>query len=246
MLYIMRMIALLILFSFVGIFGTLYSMLRPFNPANILPFARMIGFGLKLLGIKYQAQGLSNFHRTSPYVVISNHQHNFDVFPCGASVPYKTVSMGKKIIRWFPLFGQFYWLSGNVLIDRGNKKKAFNTIDQSVDALKKNGKNIWIMPEGTRNKGQGLKRFKKGAFYTAIKAEVPIIPVSISTYVKFVNVKKLKAGKVMMKVHEPVSTKGLTINDWEELATKCRKIIQDGIDELDAQIEKELGYNYKA
>ncbi len=239
------MIGLLVLFSVSGILGTLLGMLRPFNPANIKPIARMIGFGLKILGVKFEAIGLENFHKTWPYVAISNHQHNFDVFPCGATVPLKTVSMGKTIIKWFPLFGQFYWLSGNILIDRGNKKKAFNTIDSSIDALRNNGKSIWIMPEGTRNKGNGLKRFKKGAFYAAISAGVPIVPVSISTYVKFINVKKLKAGKCMMKVHDPISTDNYTINEWDELAQKCQKIIQEGIDELDTQIEKELGYNYK-
>jgi 1-acyl-sn-glycerol-3-phosphate acyltransferase len=233
-------------FAITGILGTLFCIFRPFNPSNVLPFARMTGLGTKILGIKFQLINRHNFYLKKPFVAVSNHQHNIDVIFCGAAVPPRTVSMGKKIIKYFPLFGQFYWLSGNILIDRANRKSAFNTIDKSTEALRSNSTSIWIMPEGTRNKGNGIKKFKKGAFVAAINAGVPIIPVSISTYVKFVNVKKWNAGKVAMKIHDPIETTDYSLNDWDKLANKCHQIVSDGIDEIDAQIEKELGYNYKA
>lgn len=44
--------------------------------------------------------------------------------------------------------------------------------------------NVWIFPEGTRGHEAdiSLLPFKKGAFYMAVQAGVPIVPVVISNY----------------------------------------------------------------
>jgi 1-acyl-sn-glycerol-3-phosphate acyltransferase len=36
-----------------------------------------------------------------------------------------------------PVFGQLYWLTGNLLIDRNNRAKAHGTIAEVVNAFKK-------------------------------------------------------------------------------------------------------------
>jgi len=51
-----------------------------------------------------------------PYIFLANHQNNFDLFTHTTAVPKGTVSLGKKSLAWMPLFGQIYWLSGNILI----------------------------------------------------------------------------------------------------------------------------------
>lgn len=41
---------------------------------------------------------------------------------------------------------------------------------------------LWVFPEGARfNKGS-IQPFKKGAFYLAIDAQIPIMPVVFSQY----------------------------------------------------------------
>lgn len=82
-----------------------------------------------------------------------------------------------------PLFGQLFWLAGNVLIDRGNAHKARQSMRRPT--LQNEDTSIWVFPEGTRNLGEDLlPPFKKGAFQMAIAAGVPIVPVCVSNYIK--------------------------------------------------------------
>jgi 1-acyl-sn-glycerol-3-phosphate acyltransferase len=68
-----------------------------------------------------------------------------------------------------PVFGQLYWLTGNLLIDRNNRAKAHGTIAEVVNAFKKRNISFWMFPEGTRSRGRGLLPFKTGAFHAALR-----------------------------------------------------------------------------
>ena len=58
------------------------------------------------------------------------------------------VSLGKKSLKWIPFFGQLYWLSGNILIDRANRSKAAGTISKSAEKIKQKGLSVWMFPGG--------------------------------------------------------------------------------------------------
>lgn len=237
MIYLIRILFIAILTVLFGILGLLIGLVRPKNPKNTWLIARFYSLGLIILNIKLELRNKEGFNQNGPTVYISNHQHNLDVFPLGRIVPKNTVSVGKKEILWIPFFGLAYWLAGNVLINRGNRSKAWATMDSAVEALKANKTSLWIMPEGTRSKGRGVQRFKKGAFYTAIKAQVPIVPVAISSYHTNLNLTKFKSGKIVAKVLDPISTKGLTHDDITELSVKCQEIIAKEVEHLDRELQ---------
>jgi 1-acyl-sn-glycerol-3-phosphate acyltransferase len=72
------------------------------------------------------------------------------------------VTIGKKSLRWIPIFGQIYWLAGNVLINRGNAAEAKQTMLETTETLQKRDTSIWVFAQGTRNLGKGLLPFKNG------------------------------------------------------------------------------------
>ncbi|ETE63601.1 1-acyl-sn-glycerol-3-phosphate acyltransferase beta [Ophiophagus hannah] len=82
---------------------------------------------------------------------------------------------------------------------------------------------IWIYPEGTRNMNGDLLPFKKGAFHLAIQTQVPIIPVVYSSFSSFYNPEKkmFTSGKIKVEIFPPISTKGLTSEDVDDLAKQC-------------------------
>lgn len=84
-----------------------------------------------------------------------------------------TVTVGKKSLLWIPFFGQLYWLTGNLLIDRNNRTKAHGTIAEVVNHFKKRRISIWMFSEGARSRGRGLLRSRLEHFTRQIAAAPP-------------------------------------------------------------------------
>jgi 1-acyl-sn-glycerol-3-phosphate acyltransferase len=146
--------------------------------------------------------------------------------------------LGKKSLKWVPLFGWIYWLSGNVLIDRGNAIKAKQAMLTTTDTLQHKDTCIWVFAEGTRNLGKGMKPLKKGAFQMAIAAGVPIIPVCASTYKNHMKLNKWHSGDVIIKSLPAIQTTGLTMDDMPALMAKCQADMVACIAELDAEVSR--------
>lgn len=237
MIRIIRFLLLGLHFVVGSFLGLLYGVIRPFHPTNSRWCAQTFAFfGLPIIGIKTKAEGLENFEHKAgdpARIVICNHQSNWDLFVVGSVVPKRTVSLGKKSLRWVPFFGQLYWLAGNVLIDRGNRKKAMEAMEITKDALTKKDTNIWIFAEGTRNHGKNMLPFKKGAFVTAINAGVPITQVCCSSYLDGFSLNQLDNGTAFLRVLPKVETKDLTLDDVDSLMAQCHDNMTKVIAELD-------------
>lgn len=237
MLFVFRMLVLSLHFVVASLMGLLVGLMRPFNPDNSRVCARLYGvLGVRILGLTVRLETASLSSHARPAVIVSNHISNHDLFVFGLVVPERTVSLGKKSLKWLPLFGQLYWLAGNVLIDRGNAIKAKQAMLQVTDTLQHHDTSIWVFAEGTRNHGKGLGPLKKGAFVMAINAGVPIIPVCASTYVKHMKLGRWHSGNATLRSLAPIPTVGLTLDDVPELMDRCRQQMVDCIAEMDQAI----------
>ena len=200
MLFLARMLLMGLHFIVAGVLGLLLGLCRPFNPDNSRLCARLYSLpALCLLRLRVKTEVSSLFGQDRPCVVVANHQSNYDLYVLGRVVPPRTVSIGKKSLKWVPFFGQLYWLAGNVLIERGNAQQAKQAMLTTTETLQHQDTSIWVFPEGTRNKGEGLLPFKKGAFQMAIAAGVPIIPVCVSSYVKNMHLNRWNAGSIKIR-----------------------------------------------
>ncbi len=162
MLFLLRMLLMGLHFMLAGVLGVLVGLCRPFNPDNSRLCARLYALpAMWILGLNVKADVDSLRHKPGTCVVIANHQSNYDLFVFGNVVPYRTVCIAKKSLKWVPLFGQLFWLAGNVLIDRGNAYKARRAMLTTTHTLQHEDTSIWVFPEGTRNLGKGLLPFKE-------------------------------------------------------------------------------------
>lgn len=117
MLYSLRLALLGAHFLLAGAVNLVIVLLRPFNPDNS-----------RLCGRVYSLPALRILGLTAQFDV-----HVFNKL--GSVVPYRTVTIGKKSLRWIPIFGQIYWLAGNVLIERGDAAQAKQAMLKTTDTL---------------------------------------------------------------------------------------------------------------
>ena len=238
MLFLLRMLAMGVHFILAGILGLLLGLCRPFNPDNSRLCARLYSVPAQwLLRWKLKTDVYTLEHQHS-CVIIANHQSNYDLYVLGRVVPKRTVSIGKKSLKWVPFFGQLYWLAGNVLLVHGIAIRAKQSMLTTTDTLKHKDTSIWVFPEGTRNLGKGLLPFKKGAFQMAIAAGVPIIPVCVSTYVNHIQLNRWNSGEIMIRSLPAIPTAGLSQDDLPQLVETCRTQMQQCIEAMDQQLSQ--------
>jgi len=209
-----------------------YSLLRPFHRNNVYHTARFLGKIPKILGVEVEVRIPESVKDIGPVVWMANHQNSYDLFTHANAVLPGTVSVGKKSLKWIPFFGQMYWLSGNILIDRKNTSKAMNTIELTADKIKKDKLSIWMFPEGTRSRGKGLLPLKTGAFRTAMQAEVPIVPICASNQVGTINLNRWDNGKIIIEFLDPIQLNDANRENLRSIINEVHGLMSDKIEKL--------------
>lgn len=190
-----------ILLCLAGFIGCLF---RPFHPLAIYWIAQTFSKVSYLLGVRLIQRGQEHIDPEQSYVVIANHQSTYDIFTLSGAVFPRVTSIGKKALLYYPFFGLMYWLSGNILIDRKNGRKASDTLEVAAEQIKQKRRSVWMFPEGTRSRGRGMLQFKLGAFRLAAKAQVPILPVVASNVYQKIDNNKLNNGVIILQTLPPV------------------------------------------
>lgn len=244
MLAILRIIIVIFYCIFGSLAGILICLTSPRNPKHVMTFGRMYGKLSHVFGIKMVYRIPEEAKHYGSCVYVGNHQNNYDMITMSNAVQPRTVTVGKRSLIWIPFFGQLYWISGNILIDRSNRSKAHNTITQVADQIKKRNISVWMFPEGTRSRGRGMLPFKTGAFHAAMAAGVPVVPVCVSTTQGRIKLNRWNNGVVIVEMLPPVDTSKYTREQVRELADDCRQMMIKRIAELDKEViemEKQKG-----
>lgn len=196
---------------------------------------RVVNFAkrcLKVAGTKVEIEGLENIPEEAT-LTIYNHQSLFDAFILIACIPNTTCMVAKKELEKVPLISNWMRAGHCLFIDRSSPRAGMQVIHKGVEHLK-NGINVTIAPEGTRNYGKELLDFKGGAFIMATKAEAPILPIAIDgTYKIFEgNGKRVKPATVRVKILPTIPTKGMDRAAQKALPEQTRAILQAALEEI--------------
>lgn len=242
MLSFFRIVLAVIFIVFTTLFALPYCCLfKPRNPKHVHFFCRWFNQLHRLMGLELIHRGKERATNTPNAVYISNHQNIFDFVTSPGMLTPRTVSIGKKSLLWVPFFGQLYWITGNILIDRENRSKAHNTIQQVAEAIHQRNLSVWMYPEGTRSKGRGLLPFKTGAFRMAIEAGVPIIPMCVSSIHGKLSLSNRDNGIVIAEMMDPIDVSSYDVQDARQLAEHCHQLMKQKIAQLDAEVtQREL------
>lgn len=130
-------------------------------------------------GIRLQVRGREHLLPHETYLVMSNHQSLYDIPVLFHVIGPNVRMITKEELFRVPVFGKALEAGGFISIDRSNRMAAIRSLDRARELLA-SGTHVWIAPEGTRSRTGKLLPFKKGAFYLALEAGLPILPVTLS------------------------------------------------------------------
>ncbi len=129
-------------------------------------------------GARVRVQGLSNREEGRAYVIMSNHQSNFDVPTLYYALGAKMRMVGKKELFDVPLFGRAMQRAGFIAVDRKDHARAIASMERVRESVLR-GMSIYMAPEGTRSVSGELQKFKKGGFLVAQQTGTPILPITL-------------------------------------------------------------------
>ena len=186
-------------------------------------WARFILIGM---GFNYKIEREQTPDMRKSYMFIANHTSMVDIMLMLVSVKNPFVFVGKKELMNIPLFGFFYKRT-SILVDRSSERSRKAVFLRAQRRLQ-SGLSICIFPEGgVPDHEIALDEFKDGAFRLAINHQIPVVPITFAdnkkrfSYVFFSG----GPGRMRVKIHQFISTVGLTISDTKALNQKARGII---------------------
>ena len=176
--------------------------------------------------------GKENIDPSRSYVVVGNHQSQYDIFVVYGWLPIDFRWVMKIELRKVPIIGYYCFKAGHIFIDRSNSKAAIDTINAAKSRIK-DGTSVFFFPEGTRSGTGRLIEFKKGAFKFAIDMGLPVLPVTIIGTRDILPDRSvdLVPGNAALVIHKPIEIDGYTMDNIGELADRARQAIQKGLDE---------------
>jgi 1-acyl-sn-glycerol-3-phosphate acyltransferase len=189
---------------------------------------------LRTTGVRITARGIDRLDPNQSYVCAANHQSIYDIPIVFGSLPLQLRIIAKDSLKRFPFLGWHLQRTGHLLVDRKNPGAG---ILKKMARLVSGARSLIVFPEGTRSEDGRVGRFKAGIFLLAIEAGLPIVPVSIarSRFVMLRGRLMTCPGDIVMTVHEPIPTTGVSRERARELAELVRDIVRRDVDEPQVQ-----------
>jgi 1-acyl-sn-glycerol-3-phosphate acyltransferase len=200
---------------------------RTASRLSAVPWARTLAF---MAPMKVKVEGRENIDPRQSYVLVSNHQSQFDIFLLYGwlGVDFKWVM--KQELRTVPGIGVACDRLGHIFIDRSDHEAAMAALEEAKKKIV-NGTSVMFFPEGTRSRDGKLMRFKKGAFRMAVGLGLPILPLTVSgtRNVLPADTSDLMPGSARLIIHPPIPVEGLTANDCAQLSNQVREVIASAL-----------------
>jgi 1-acyl-sn-glycerol-3-phosphate acyltransferase len=161
-------------------------------------------------------------------VYASNHLSYYDTPMLFAKLPFQFRILAKAALWKLPFIGWYLNRSGQVAIDQSSARAGVASLMRGVKTLEA-GLPLLLFPEGGRSATGKLKSMVAGAAWMAIKAQVPLVPITlIGTYELLpIHTYVMRPRPLKLVIGEPLSTVGLTTRDAEALTDRLRSVIHD-------------------
>ena len=177
--------------------------------------------------------GAENADPGKSYVVVCNHQSQYDIFLVYGWLKLDLKWVLKAELRKIPGLGIGCEKAGHIYVDRSNPDLARKSVTNALASVG-DGVGVLFFAEGTRSPDGRLRPFKKGAFRVATSQKLPILPVTIIGTRDIQKPKSLMIfpGKVRMVIHPAIEVDGSEDAEGvRDLMTRTRDAIASALPE---------------
>ncbi len=245
LIYIWAPIANLLWYLYTVVMASISLIVSPFDRTGEMQhwcarwWCRLIAW---TIGVRIKVIGKENVRRDRNYVYMANHCSLVDIPAMFAYLPYQFRIMAKKELFYVPFMGWHLWTAGNFPVDRSDGRKTARSLRKVIEGVRQ-GKSLAVFPEGTRSPDGRLQDFKPGAFKIALRAGVPVVPVTIRGTHKVLPKGSLapRGGRVEVIIGEPIDTKEYNEKSLSQLIERTRQAIDSRLDSSSAKLEEQVG-----
>jgi 1-acyl-sn-glycerol-3-phosphate acyltransferase len=171
-------------------------------------------FCMKVAGTTLIVHGAEHMDPGQAYVVVSNHESNWDSFVLIAALPQLLVRfVAKRQLLQIPIFGRALRLTGNIIVDRNRSGADLKRIESQM-SVRAQGVSVLFFAEGSRTRDGSFRTFKKGAFATALSHGLPILPVATAGTIPIwpPGSLRIRSGPVAVEIGAPIPVAG---SEWD-------------------------------
>ncbi len=162
------------------------------------------------------------------YVVVSNHESNWDPVCLAAGLPHLIMRfVVKRELMRIPILGPALRLTGNIEVVRQRDVGDVRRIEKAMQA-REPYVSMLFFAEGTRARDGSFREFKMGAFAIAVEERLPILPVAVAGSYAIWPPETFwfRRGPVVIEVGEPIPTDGLEYADRAALRDQTREAVR--------------------
>jgi len=173
-----------------------------------------------------RVEGAEKLRLHEAAVYASNHLSLYDTPLLFGRLPFQFRILAKQGLWKVPFIGWHLNRSGQVPVDNSSARSTIAGLSRGVQTLK-DGMPLVIFPEGGRAADGITRRFVAGAAWMAIRAQVPLVPVTLAgTYELLpMHTYHLNPSPLTIIFGDPIPTAGLTTRDADALTERLREII---------------------
>jgi 1-acyl-sn-glycerol-3-phosphate acyltransferase len=172
--------------------------------------------------------GVEKLHEHETAVYASNHLSYMDTPVLFARLPFQFRILAKQALWKIPFIGWYLHRSGQVPVDTKSPRSLIASLNRGVATLK-SGLPLVLFPEGGRAATGQLQTMMSGCAYMAIKAQVPLIPLTlVGTYELLpIHVYALRPRPLLIVIGDPIPTTGLHTRDADALTQRLYQAISE-------------------
>ena len=186
---------------------------------------------LAVCGARVRIEGLEKLQEDGAYVLVANHASYMDT-PAVLLIPLQIRFFAKRGLFRIPLLGGHLRRAGHFPVARDNPRASLKSLTEGARLVRERGVSVVLFPEGGRSP-EGLREFKEGAAYLAIKAGVPAVPIGITgmRQVLPMGSAHVRPHAVTVRIGDPIPTEGMKLDARGELTQTLRRKVAESIGE---------------